>query len=312
MQIRRFMAPKKKSNSRPVVSVPVSSSPPTTVQRRELPPKPVHKPLPVVSKDHVRKSDRSDGDAEEAPKEKPARGPRKKPTIEGHIEKYEQVLALLDAEIDRKSREKEKGARAFRKARKLIIQMRKELPAVTRSKAARMQSSLRKNTTSGIAIQYQISEELADFLQVPHGTRLSRIEATRGICAYAHWKDDEKREDMLRWKHLNPNGKRNLQNPQDKKVVIPDKLLVKLLRYNEYKKDVKTGKVYKKVKDKESGKENLVQMTSDLLYYWVIQKLISHCFLKDEEGNDEPEEELEELDEDEEEEQEDEDEQDDE
>ena len=268
------MPPKKK------VSV-VEQVAPVAIRKRELPPKPPAKPIAVATPRALKvKAD------EETPKEAKIRGPRKKATIEGHIEKYDQVLALLASEIDRKSREKEKGARAFRKVRKIIVQMRKELPVVTRSKAARMQSSLRKNATSGIMIQYQISDELAEFIKVPSGTRLSRIEATRAICAYAHWKDDEKREDILRWKNLNPTGKRDLQNPQDKKAVIPDKALVKLLRYNEYKKDVKNGKVYKKVKDKETGKQSLVQMTNDMLYYWVIQKLISPHFLKDVEGND--------------------------
>lgn len=244
------------------------------VQKRTLPPKPVPKaPIKkvVVEKEPV----------QEEEKEPVEKLPRKKATIEGHIEKYNQVLALLDAEIDRKAREKEKGARSFRKVRKIVVQMRKELPVVTRSKAARLQSSMRKNTTSGIAIQYQISEELADFLQVPKDTRLSRIDATRGICAYAHWKEDEKREEMLRWKHLNPEGKRNLQNPHDKKVIIPDKKLSKLLNYSDYKKAVKDGKVYKKVKDADSRKEILVKMDSDLLYYWVVQKLLTRCFLKD-------------------------------
>jgi len=266
------MPPKKKFGVSP------SETPQENVQKRELPPRPPAKPVPVPRPKSKAIKVKSEEDTVDVEKQ---RQPRKKATIEGHIEKYDQVLALLDAEIDRKSREKEKGARAFRKVRKIVVQMRKELPVVTKSKAARMQSSMRKNTISGIMIQCQISEELAKFLQVPPDTRISRIEATRAICAYAHWKEDEKREPVLRWKHLNPDGKRNLQNPQEKKAVIPDKTLNKLLRYDQYRKDVKNGKVYKKVKDKETGKVNLVQMKTDILYYWVIQRLISDHFLKD-------------------------------
>lgn len=248
-------------------------------QKKELPPKPVPKPAKKVK--IVKTFEKDEVEDEDEVNEVKVREPRKRATIEGHIEKYDKILALLDSEIDRKSREKEKGARAFRKVRKIVVQMRKELPVVTRSKAARMQSSLRKGTTSGITIQCQISEELANFLKVPPETRISRVDATRALCAYAHWKDDEKREEILRWQHLNPTGKRNLQNPQDKKSIIPDKALVKLLRYENYKKDIKNGKVTKKIKDKETGKTNVVQMTDDTLYYWVIQKLITIHFLKD-------------------------------
>lgn len=255
-----------------------------TMQKRELPPRPPVKPVPVPKPRVVKDKPENETSENATPGE---RQPRKKATIEGHIEKYDQVLALLDSEIDRKSREKEKGARAFRKVRKIVVQMRKELPVVTKSKAARLQSSMRKNTISGIMIQCQISEELAKFLQVPPDTRISRIEATRAICAYAHWKEDEKREPVLRWKHLNPGGKRNLQNPQEKKAILPDKTLNRLLKYDQYRKDVKNGKVYKKVKDKETGKVNLVQMTTDILYYWVIQRLISDHFLKDDDEADE-------------------------
>lgn len=258
------------------------------IQKRELPPKPepVAKPSKKKVKDIVSggTASRVRSAGTDQTTDIKVREPRKRATIEGHIEKYDQILALLDSEIDRKSREKEKGARAFRKVRKIVIQMRKELPVVTRSKAARMQSRLRKGTTSGIMIQCQISEELANFIKVSPETRISRIEATRAICAYAHWKDDEKREEVLRWQHLNPEGRRDLQNPQDKKSIIPDKALVKLLRYEKYKKDIKNGKITKKVKDKETGKTNVVQMTDDILYYWVIQKLITVHFIKDDEG----------------------------
>lgn len=269
------MPPKKKNSGKETQAQQQTI---VVAKKKELPPRPPAKPLPEPED---QESDPEAASVKDEEDESPVRAPRKKPTIQGHIEKYDQVLALLDAEIDRKSREKEKGARSFRKVRKILIQMRKELPVVARSKAARLQSSTRKNTTSGIMIQSQISEELLNFLKLPAGTRISRVDATRAICVYSHLKENEKRDELLRWEYLNPEGKRNLQNPQDKKAIIPDKALVKLLRYDQYKKDVKAGKVYKKLKDKETGKESMVQHTSDLLYYWVIQRLITIHFLKD-------------------------------
>lgn len=215
--------------------------------------------------------------------EKGERAPRKKATIQSHIEKYNELLALLDAEISRKSREKEKGVRSFRKARKLVLALRKELPQVTRSKIARSILSTRKNIASGITKKFQISKELAEFLKVPEDTELSRVEATNGICVYAHLKKDEKRESMLRWKHLNPGCKRNLQNPKDKKAILPDAALTKLLRYSQYKKDVAAGKIKIKSKDKTTGKKEEKTVENDLMYYYVIQKLIGPHFLVEDE-----------------------------
>jgi chromatin remodeling complex protein RSC6 len=266
----------------------------TLVGKRPLPPKPLKEtkkevvlPLPPAGVEKEEPEDPDDQDSEESV----ARAPRKKATISGHIQHYDQIFELLDTEIDRKSREKEKGTRTLKSIRKILTQMRKEVPQVTRSKEARKQSSTRKETTSGLMMTFAISKELADFLQIPEDTRLSRIEVTRAICVYSHLKDDEKREEMLRWKYLNPNGKRDLQFPQDKKAIIPDKSLSKLLRYDIYKKKVAAGQVTHKTKNKETGKIEIVKVKTDALYYWAIQNLLNVHFLKEEASSTEDEQE---------------------
>lgn len=263
--------------------------------RKPLPPKPqmtpVQSSLPKLKK--VKKEEEpklEDPDVEEEPT---VRAPRKKATIADHIKHYDQLFSLLDSEIDRKSREKEKGTRSLRTIRKVLIQMRKDLPQVTRSKEARKQSSTRKETKSGLMMQFPISKELADFLNVPGDTRLSRVEVTRAICVYAHIKENEKRDEMIRWKHLNPDGKRNLQFPQDKKAIIPDKALTKLLRYDAYKKKIAAGQITRKSKNKETGITEVTVVKTEALYYWAIQSLLSVHFLKEDlsEGEDEDQEE---------------------
>ena len=80
----------------------------TKVSKRELPPRPVAvRKIENVRKEKAEKEEIIEGDTISSgePKE---RAPRAKPTIEGHVEKYNKILELLDAEIDRKSREKEK------------------------------------------------------------------------------------------------------------------------------------------------------------------------------------------------------------
>lgn len=206
---------------------------------------------------------------------------RVRPTMEMHVRHYDELLALLDVEIDRKSREKEKGVRSFRKARKLIFQMRKELPIVTKSKIARKQCSTRKTNNGGLVVMQSPSDELADFLGIEPETQISRIEAATAICVYAHYNPEDTREHVNRWKHLNPKGKRDLQNPSNKKALIPDKKLIKLLNYDKYRKDVKSGKIKVKRKNKMTGKTEEVVVDDDTLFYYVIQRLISHHFQKE-------------------------------
>lgn len=203
---------------------------------------------------------------------------RPRPTIQEHIAHYDALLALIDAEIDRRGREKEKGSRPFRKARKMVVQMRKELPYIAKSKLAKIK---RKSSVSGLKKPLPISEELRTFLKLKPGEKISRIEASRAICAYSHIKPDEDREQMLRWSYLNPGGKRDLQDPDNRKTIVPDKTLNKLLRYDRYRSQVEKGLVVKRVKDPAGGGKIDQKMVDPALFYWSIQKLINHHFLRD-------------------------------
>lgn len=201
---------------------------------------------------------------------------RHRPTIEEHIAHYDALLAMLDVEIDRRAREKEKGARQFRKARKLVVQMRKELPYISKAK---LPKTRRNSAGSGLKKPLSISEELRAFLGLEEGEKISRIDVSRAICVYAHLKPDEAREEMLRWKHLNPKGKRNLQDPVDKKAIRPDAKLGELLGYERYRKDVAKGRITNKSKDRATGEVVEKVVSNDALYYWTIQRLINRHFI---------------------------------
>ena len=116
-------------------------------KKRELPPLPPKTVKKSTSekvsekKTSKKVKDNTDEDPTVENVEPKTRAPRKKPTMEDHIGNYNKILTMLDEEIDRKSREKEKGVRTFRKVKKILIKMRKELPVVARSKAARIKSS---------------------------------------------------------------------------------------------------------------------------------------------------------------------------
>jgi hypothetical protein len=247
-------------------------------QKRGLPPRPKKE----ITKDDEQSSeenveDNLEENIDETLEETPRKtGPREKPTMEGHIANYNKLFTMLDEEISRKSREKEKGVRVLRSVRKTLDKMRKELPKVARSKAAKIKSS--SGRRGGITIQLSISPELCEFLQLPENSKITRLDATRAICVYSHLKDDEKREELLKWKHLNPKGKRNLQSGQDGRIIIPDSKLSKLLKYKQYQKDVSKGKILKKTK--KDGKIVMVPEATDSLYYYTIQRLLSPHFFK--------------------------------
>jgi hypothetical protein len=256
-----------------------------TSKKRDLPPRPVivpKKSIPKPKKETLKVSASLTSPAPlEAPFGSKERSVRHRPTVTDHIERCSSAIKLCDDEIERRGREKEKGTRAFRSIRKILKQMKKDIPYITHMKRSRMQTKEgSKPIQSGLMMNFQISDELSEFLELPHGSKISRSEATCAICVYSHLKENETREHMLAWKYLNPEGKRNLQNSRDKRAIIPDKVLTKLLRYNDYKRKVASGAIQRSNINKETGKIETTTVTNDSLYYWVIQKLLSVHFIK--------------------------------
>jgi chromatin remodeling complex protein RSC6 len=248
-------------------------------KKRDLPPRP--KAVVRTQEENVNLKVKKEKVKDLTPK---PRASKRKPDIKGRVEdhvlKYNQLFELLDAEIERKSREKEKGVRSLQKVRKSLKNMRKEVPYITRSKEGRKIASTRKHSTGGLEMKYHISEDLRNFLQLGPKDTITRLDATRAICVYARLKKGEDREPTLKWAYLNPNGKRDLQNKDNKIAIVPDKALSKLLDYKRYQRDVAKGKITKKVKDKTTGESSKQKVKDDDLYYWVIQKLITPHFLE--------------------------------
>lgn len=208
--------------------------------------------------------------------ETPKRRPRRIVTIETHLQRYDALLKYLDGEIDHKSRHKEKGVQTLKTVRKNIREMKKEVPRISRRRRLTPAQKARK---SGFSVKCKVSDELAEFMQIPPGSTPTRLEVTNAIYTYINLKEDEKRPQMLKWQHLNPD-RRNLQNPENKMAILPDEKLSKLLRYDEYCQNVADGKVTKKVLNKQTYEKDEVVMTDNSLFYWVIQRLIQHHITK--------------------------------
>nr|QBK85489.1 MAG: SWIB/MDM2 domain-containing protein [Marseillevirus LCMAC101] len=260
------------SDSEPVVKKKIPPRASQTSRSKSAPPQRKEKKS-KEKKSKEKKSKEKDSKEKDSKKESKTRSPRRKVTIETHLEKYDKLLELLNEHIDHLRKNKEPGSRVFTTIRKAVRELHKEAPKIANSR--RKPISNNQNKVSGFVLQCQLSPELTDFLQVNHDTTLCRRDVTNAICVYSHLKPDEEREHMLRWEYLNPKGKRNLQNPKERMAIVPDSSLAKLLRYNKYKKDVKAGHITKNVKDKKTQLTTTVTVTEPTLYYWVIQKLLS-------------------------------------
>lgn len=204
--------------------------------------------------------------------------PRKKPTVDDHLKRYEKLLTFINEEIDKRAKIKEKGTRVLRSVRKMVKSLMAEVPKISKHKPKKTGEP----RMSGLKVECSITDELADFLEIERGTKLSRMDVLRAINVYCKFKHGELRPDMLKWGYLNKDKKRDLQNPANRRELIPDKKLSKLLRYEQYKKDVKDGKIKRKRKnDDENSEEKYIIETveDDSLHYKTIQKLIQVHFL---------------------------------
>ena len=203
---------------------------------------------------------------------------RRTVTVESHLEKYDALIRMLSHEIDRKCKYKEKGVRTLQSLRRTLEDMRHEVPKLSKRKRAPRPEGAPVPKT-GLTVSVKISDEFAAFMRLDECNisrdEITRNDATNAICVYAHYNPDETRGHMKKWRHLNPDGERDLQDPNNRKAIIPDKVLSKLLGYEEYRTRVASGDV------KRSKKVNgqAVVVMDDALYYYVIQRLITPHFV---------------------------------
>ena len=129
-----------------------------------------------------------------------------------------------------------------------------------------------------------ISPALAKFLQLGKGEQVSRSEVNSAVTMYINVKDLEAvPAEKQKWlKRMNPGGKRNLQDPENGSIIVPDKALAELLNYAAYQKRVKAGKQIWNRKNKATGEKADVVEESDRLTYSVVQHLLAPHFPKGE------------------------------
>jgi len=127
------------------------------------------------------------------------------------IASFEDIIALVDGEIenirsasDSKSRG---GVKFLRSLNKSLKQLQKDTTRVMKQK--RRNPNRPKNTTSGFMKPVNISADMAKFTGWNADELKSRVDVTKYICNYIREKD--------------------LQNPEDRRQILPDKKLSALL-----------------------------------------------------------------------------------
>ena len=137
---------------------------------------------------------------------------RRQVTREDVEKDFDALLVSLDEEIEalRKNddKTKAKGVRFLRSVSKRVRQLRSDSLRVA-SKKVRRSTSSSASGTSGFMKAVKISKDMQKFTGLKEDQLVSRVDVTRAICDYVK--------------------NNNLQNATDRRHIIPDEKLAKLL-----------------------------------------------------------------------------------
>ena len=160
------------------------------------------------------------------------------PTRESVVSSFDEVIQMVETEIAslRDSSSKTKGVKFLRSLNKRLKTLKIQVSRIKqRSSTKVVSSTTTNNTNSGFLKPVKISSDMAKFTGWNPDELKSRVDVTKFLCNYI-------REN-------------NLQNPTDKRQIIPDAKLSKLIKY-------------------DSKKEN------EPLRYYSLQKFLKPHFMK--------------------------------
>jgi upstream activation factor subunit UAF30 len=145
------------------------------------------------------------------------------PTKDSVVESFDDLVSFVEEEINRlrESQTKAKGVKFLRTLNKRVKSLRSQTSRVMKQ---RTKTNRKNNHNSGFLKPVQISKELARFTGWDHEDLKSRVDVTKYICDYIREND--------------------LQNPTDRRQILADSKLSKLLNYDS-KKDEKPLTYYR-------------------------------------------------------------------
>jgi upstream activation factor subunit UAF30 len=133
------------------------------------------------------------------------------PTKETVLEEFEELIQFIDNEVStlRENSSKNCGIKYLRSVGKRIKTVRGHASRVMKAKKA---APKRNNTNSGFLKPVKVSKEICKFTGWDQEDLKSRVEVTKYLCKYI--KDND------------------LQNPEDRRQILADAKLTKLLQYD--------------------------------------------------------------------------------
>jgi len=137
--------------------------------------------------------------------------PVEKPSILDVVNKqFDELLSTISTEIESvKTDNKNVGVKYLKSLNKQVVTLRKSITKLSKQKKKVVRKS---NNASGFLKPVTISKEIAEFTGWSVKDKHSRVEVTKYICNYIKEND--------------------LQDPSDRRKIIPDEKLQNLLRYN--------------------------------------------------------------------------------
>jgi upstream activation factor subunit UAF30 len=134
------------------------------------------------------------------------------PTKESVMETFDEIIKSIESEIEslRESETKTKGVKFLRTLNKRLKILKNQSSRIIKQKRA--SSKKTTNNNSGFLKPVRISKEMAKFTGFDEAELKSRVDITKYICQYIK--------------------NNNLQNPEDKRQILADAKLAKLLKYD--------------------------------------------------------------------------------
>lgn len=149
--------------------------------------------------------------------------PRLEATRESITLHFDKLIEDLETEIKNLRGTKCQGSKFLKKVNRVVKGLKTKSIRVMGKKPKK-----RTNVNSGFLKQVSISKEMAKFIGCDAGELKSRVDVTKAICAY-----------------IKGN---NLQNPKDRREILPDSKLKKLLRIEKGEEPLTYYRVQSKLK----------------------------------------------------------------
>jgi chromatin remodeling complex protein RSC6 len=139
------------------------------------------------------------------------------PTRESVVSSFDEVIQMVETEIAslRDSSTKAKGVKFLRSLNKRLKTLKTQVSRIKQRSSTKAVSTAISNTNSGFLKPVKISSDMAKFTGWNPDDLKSRVDVTKFLCNYI-------REN-------------NLQNPSDKRQIVPDAKLSKLIKYDSKK-----------------------------------------------------------------------------